>query len=512
MVNVLMSSSVFATALCALLPLTSATTCIAKTVEQTDEKAGASLTPLFGVPASPAPAPVLAPGDETWTMPKVVAQPNWGAHIQRSMKLMASSTRNHRNRVRVLFYGQSITEQNWTKSVSDDLRRRFPFTDFEIENRAIGGFASQLLVKSAEEDLYPFYPDLLIFHAYGSHIDYEKIIENTRRRTTADILIQTDHITKSEDLNEETDSARLSPANWSAWFNHVFLPQTALKYDTELANIHAQWKAYLKTENIEPQQFLADGVHLNNRGNALMATFISPYLRYDPQLPVINADSVRTYAIGTNLKWNKGKLKMEFVGNRVDVIADNAKTSSTKNDGAFKVLIDGKAPSQLMGTTAFTRSSIGFATWTPAITRFSSQALLVPETWTAKITEVSADGKKFRYNVRGSVTGDDGSGNSEAIFVSKSKRVVIDPADWWLGFSSAPMPLGFEVTWQSVSQYVDVYTSPQPDKSNIEYSNSEHSTTLAQGFSNEKHTLELVAVGKTAPALKALRIYKPPLK
>lgn len=437
-------------------------------------------------------------------MPKVVVLPQWGTNIQRSMKLMATSTPQKRNRVRVLFYGQSITNQEWTKKVSDDLRARFPHTDFEIENRSIGGFASQLLVKTAEQDLYPFYPDLMIFHVYGSHTEYEKIIENTRRRTTADIVLQTDHVTKADNLNEETDPAKLSPGNWEAWFNHVFLAETARKYNVELLDQRSAWKSYLKKENLEPKLFLADNVHLNNRGNALMATLVSPYLRYDSKLPVTMAKNVRDYQIGKDVKWNKGRLKLTFTGNRIDVIADE------KSKGAsapLRVLIDGKAPSQLMGTTAFTRSSIGHATWTPAITRVGSQAVLVPETWTAKITEISADGKKFKYNVRGSVTGDDSMGDSENVFVSKSKRVVIDPADWWLGFSSSPMPVGFEVKWESVPQYLNSYTAPK-----ITNAAREYSTTLAQGFDNTKHTLELVASGKNAPNIKTIRIYEPPLK
>ena len=63
-----------------------------------------------------------------------------------------------------------------------------------IENRALGGFASQMLVKTAETDLYPFYPDLLIFHVYGAHDKYEDIIRRVRERTTAEILQQNDHV------------------------------------------------------------------------------------------------------------------------------------------------------------------------------------------------------------------------------------------------------------------------------------------------------------------------------
>lgn len=462
------------------------------------------LTPMQGGRVSPAPAPILPPSGETWTMPKIAEQPQWGANIQRSMKLMATSTRSKRNRVRVLFYGQSITEQTWSKMVADDLRRRFPHTDFDIRNLAIGGFVSQLLLKTAEQDLYPFYPDLMIFYVYGSHIDYDKIIENTRRRTTADIVLQTDHPSGAGDLTEETDPSRLSPANWGPWWNHVFLPETARKYNAELVDQRSAWKNYLKAEKLEPKLFLADDVHLNGRGNALMATLVSPYLRYDPKLPVTTASSVRDYAIGKNLKWNKGRIKMTFSGNRIDVIADEM---SKKAGAPIRVLVDGKAPSKIMGTTAFTRSSVGHATWGPAIMRFDSQAVLVPENWTAKITEISDDGKKFKYSVRGSVTGDDGIGDSEKIFVSDSERVVIDPKDWWLGFSSAPMPVGFEVTWKSVPQYIDTYTSPK-----IVDQASEYSTTLAQGFANTTHTLELIVSGKNPPNIKTIRVYEPSLK
>ena len=83
------------------------------------------------------------------------------------MRLLATSTPQKRNTVRVLFYGQSITEQRWWQAVADDLRSRFPDANLVIENRALGGFASQMLVKTAETDLYPFYPDLLIFQVYG---------------------------------------------------------------------------------------------------------------------------------------------------------------------------------------------------------------------------------------------------------------------------------------------------------------------------------------------------------
>ena len=41
----------------------------------------------------------------------------WGRNVQRTMRLLATSTAEKRNTVRILFYGQSITEQKWSAMV-----------------------------------------------------------------------------------------------------------------------------------------------------------------------------------------------------------------------------------------------------------------------------------------------------------------------------------------------------------------------------------------------------------
>ena len=208
----------------------------------------------------------------------------WGRNIQRTMRLLATSTPEKRNTVRILFYGQSITEQKWAKRVEDDLRQRFPHANLVIENRALGGFASQMLVKTAETDLYPFQPDLLIFHVYGAHDKYEDIIRRTRERTTAEILMQNDHVTKPADFTEETDPAKLPPAgkHWDAFMNHNYLPSLAKKYGAELCDQRALWKAYLTENKLEPKALLRDSVHLNAHGEWFMAECVKAYLRYDP--------------------------------------------------------------------------------------------------------------------------------------------------------------------------------------------------------------------------------------
>src|SRR4051812_20756588 len=76
---------------------------------------------------------------EAFPPPHSLGDPEtFGRGVQRTMRLLAESTPEHRNTVRILFYGQSITEQGWSKIVADDLRARFPSADLVIENRALG--------------------------------------------------------------------------------------------------------------------------------------------------------------------------------------------------------------------------------------------------------------------------------------------------------------------------------------------------------------------------------------
>lgn len=430
-----------------------------------------------------------------------------GEHIQRTMTLLATSTPERRHRVRVLFYGQSITEQAWAKQVADDLRRRFPHADLDIRNLAIGGFASQLLCRVAEHDLYPFYPDLMIFYVFGDHRRYEDIIRETRRRTTAEIVMQTDHMTADADLTEEKDPAKLTPANWSAWMNHSFLPATAAKYGCMLLDQRTDWGRYLKDNGLAPKALLIDGAHLNDQGNALMAALVSRRLVYRPDLSADEwKDLVRTCEVGKDAAWQGRRLRLEFEGNRVDLLAAPASGKAA----AVRVLIDGKAPSAFPGCYAITRPSgcVGIAGW-PAVMRVTSEKPLVLEDWTARITKIDDAAEDFEFEVAGSKTGPDGKGSNKEKFVSASGRVVIEPEDWHIkrsrDFTKKPCPAGFEVTWKVVPMFVDTY-----DPARVEDPSREYPTTVAQGLPNGPHTLELVAEGEAPPAVRAIRTYRPP--
>jgi hypothetical protein len=427
-----------------------------------------------------------------------------GRGIQRTMTLLATSTPTKRNTVRILFYGQSITEQKWWQAVADDLRRRFPHANLIIDNRAIGGHSSQLLVKTAEADLYPFYPDLLIFHVYGSHVDYETLIRRVRERTTAEILMQTDHVTKDEDLNEETDPAKLTPKQWNAWMNHAFLPVTATKYGAELCDQHSIWKRYLRDFDLAPSALLSDSVHLNDHGCFLMAECVKAYLRCDPSWPTNRwSDRVKTFAVGQDIRWQGGRLKLEFEGNRVEVVVAGGSAAPAR------VLLDGRTPSRFSELAGFTRTTAFPNSNWPMLLRVGSEKPLVEEDWTLTIHGSPTNAQGVAFAVAGSKTGPDGEGAANQRFVSRSGRIVLEPDDWNLDYClkvfQRPLPADFQVRWRAVFRGVDEFVSPGVTDPAIETT-----VTLAQGLENTRHVLE-IAGDETTP-IAALRVYRPALR
>jgi len=437
-------------------------------------------------PAFPGPAPPADPA-------------TLGRYVQRTMTLLATSTPEHRRKVRILFYGQSITEQDWSRRVADDLRRRFPHADLELENRAIGGFASQLLIRPAEHDLYPFYPDLLIFHVYGGNNEYEQIIKAVRSRTTAEVLMQTDHVTQWPPA--VIDPAKDKGMWWDDLMNHRLLPEIAAKYGCALVDVRGPWLEYLRANHLEPRALLKDGVHLNDHGNFLLAELVKRYLVPRPDLPDVGwRDLVREVEVGKDVAWKDGRLTLEFEGNRVDAIAATAPAGPTQ---VARVRLDGKAPAEFPGAYRITRPAPG--PWSPlAVIRVDHDSPLVVEDWTLKVTSVGDEARTWRFDVAGSVTGPDGSGSGGEPFVSKSGRVKIEPGSW-SPFRTAKVPVGYEITWRVLPMFVADYRAPK-----IEEPTREAATILIQGLPNGKHTLELVADGPVP--IRLIRVYRPPVK
>jgi hypothetical protein len=422
-------------------------------------------------------------------------------NLRRSLTLLNSSTPEKRNTVLVLFYGQSITQQAWWKDVESYLRATYTNANLIVENRSIGGHSSQLLVKTAEADLYPFQPDLVVFHVYGSHIEYENIIRRVRERTCADILLQTDHINQDASLTEEMDPAKLTPKQWDAWMNRSFLPTVAAKYAACRANIHELWKAYLQEHHLKAAALLADGVHLNPQGCWLMAQLLNAYLAPLPPKPgydPYNDSRVRT--LSPTISDDGKSAKVEFTGTRADILFNPAAK------GRVDATIDGRKPSESGFLYGFTRvSAFPNSDW-PILLKINAQSPLVAEEWSLQMDQIAADGKRCHFRLHGSVTGDDGEGVSTNRFVSKSGRIVIEPEDWNLGYCVAvfkrALPEGHTAAWKAVLRGVDTAEAPAAR------SGVESTVTIAQCLAPGKHTLELRGQ-HLGELLRGVRIFEP---
>lgn len=435
-------------------------------------------------------------------VPVAADRSGFGRGIQRTMTLLETSRPKHRNTVRILFYGQSITEQDWSRQVAEWLRAKYPNANLIIENRAIGGHSTQLLWRTSEADLYPFQPDLMILSVLGSHIDYETIIRNVLQKTVAEVLVQTDHITRDEDVPDPATQPTPTMSNWSAWWNQIFLPDLVKRYpNLELLDQRALWRPYLVANHLKPRELTVDGTHLNAQGCWIMAQLVEQHFVYHPE----QAKSWSGLVKDLKPKWRGGRLEMDFTGNRVDLVSTAADAGKQ-----VRVLIDGKAPSSFQELYGVTRVSPWPRSSWPLILRTSAKQPLILEDWSVSFHDVSPDCKSFAFEVTGSKTGPDGGGRNDAPFVSNSGRVAIEPEDWNMAYCKMVFKTPFEpdlkATWKVVPHFVD-----EPVFASVSDPSIDTVVTVAQGLTNGPHKLVLEAETGAKPVLKAIRVYNPPL-
>ncbi len=406
------------------------------------------------------------------------------AYIQRTMKSLEMSTAENPAHVRVMFYGQSITAQAWTQLLQQQLIQRYPTAKFEFRNAAIGGYESSILIRTADHDLYPWYPDLLFFHVYGPMDKYEEIVKRVRERTTAEIVIWTSHLNiVSPDKPTEIDTQHDERA--------TKIRAVAPKYNCTLIDLREKWRRHLADHGLAVNALLSDTIHLNPQGCELYAKLIGEELVRVPEL----GDNSTAAGTITTLVANApdvtrgpdGSLALRFMGNRVVAISDGTEAVGAKTT----VLLDGQPMDGVRELWAISRPSVGPAgIWMPAINNIAFEQPLSEEDWTlTSLPDSTPDGTKIHFQVQGSRTGEDGEGWSTERFVSHSQRVVIEPSNWqiaWtLGYRKATLPAGFKVTWRSYPLFARVY-EPQPAGTRM---------LLVQGCANQLHTLTLVPDG-----------------
>jgi hypothetical protein len=359
-------------------------------------------------------------------------------------------------------------------------------------------------VKVAEYDIYPHYPDLMIFHDYGVSSDgnYEAMIRRTRQRTTSEILLITNHDIGNKGNYEESKRVR----------------DIAVKYNCGLVDMERHWQELLKREHLEPKALLSGGPHLNAKGNVHYAGFVKDFLVRDPKVAnEAKQGSVKDIAIGDPKAVKHlpdGSVEIQFSGNRIDAIPNAFVCDQPMGD----VLIDGRKPSSFPEAYSFTRPSQTPFGWMPALLTIEHVQPLVVEDWTVSVLESTPDGKKIRFRATGSVTGDDGEGTNAEKFTSKSGRIVIDGKNNWgvgnwldyiaknKGYKKQEMPAGVKIGWRVEPHFLDTLAFPQG-----RHDATENAVTLIQGIPNGPHTLRLAPWPGNTLKVKSVRVYAPPL-
>ncbi len=464
---------------------------------------------------------LLAAAADTWL--KRRQEVNWVSDqqkIARTLEIIRTSTSTNHKVLKVLFYGQSITRSGWHNAVVAHWHEKYPNTVFVVENRAIGGFASQYLVRTTEQDIAAFYPDLIIFHVYGDHHAYERILRLFRSLTAADVILQTDH---GEVLPDPpcAEGLQLSQHRmpgcagvlwvhqrlWHDEMSYHKIPAFANKYGMAFEPQREWWRDYLLQKHVDPHSMLmTDGLHPNEKGNELIAEFFNRYLdnlveHWKGQTEQ-NVVSIPTDAA----KQSDGMETVKFDGSRLELL------SSEPLAVWPSVKIDERSPKDIDGCYQVTRSSplTSVPDW-PAVRRITLLHDHTAADWTATITNISKDQKSVDFTVSASATGDEGSGDSSRKYVSKSGQLSIDGDDWMFerGYALKHIPLQVpaEVHWSV--QYVCGGKPEVIDRGN---GMTEYRYVLGAGLSNGRHTAELLSPPNDLADAVEFRAYKPRLR
>ena len=349
----------------------------------------------------------------------------------------------------------------------------------------------------AEEDLYPYYPDLLFLQDGGAQTPaMERMFAAIRERTTAEVLTFTEHVHFYADKLVDKEGARIR--------------ELSEDYGYEVVDIRPSWWKYLELHHLDRMALLSDHSHPNPAGKALMASMVIPHLRFDPQRPV-DAARVRYYdAAGKLLHGSfddaaasplERPLRFEFEGNRVDVVA-----AAGGPFGTAKILIDGKKPSAFHELYAMTRSTGTPGTGWPAVRCVTLAEGVVAEDWEMTILRANKDWSYFEFEVKGSVTGPDGKGDDKETFTSNSGRLIIEPktTSFDLGKKPVAAPPGYKAKWSVYGMVPDEWKPKE-----IADQAKENVYTLAQGLPNGKHVLEIIPNGDGDLPVRYLVVYQP---
>ena len=425
------------------------------------------------------------------------ADPHPEDPLARSRQIVHGAEDEFPRVLRILYYGQSITGDVWTEEATSQIQSAFPDTQIVDENLAIGGFSSQFLVWTTARDLKTFDPDLIVFNVYGDHRKYREILEMFSSMTDADVILQTYH---SLDDNEECTAQwglrgqgscrgflRLRPRDFNDWMSRDYIPSAAQKLGFAVHDQYQLWRDHLQTNDLPASALLRDNVHLNGRGNQLMADMLADYLIPELRTPPLQTQALQTQALATSVEVSNGaqgsSLHLRFEGGRLEVLSNGALPEGSQ------IWIDGQASVEHAACLLPSRTSPthSMEDW-PAISQVTLGPDAQPERWTLTIEDSTSP--PYSFSLEGSETGPDGEGSSNQPFQSTSDQITIEPGAWNLARAAkrqdVAVPAGLQVQWDVVDTCGAVIASEE-----VLGTDGQWLLSLASGLSAGTHRVEI---------------------
>ncbi len=423
-------------------------------------------------------------------LPPADPDTDYGARIARTMHLLSTSTADRPNKVKILFFGQSITRQNHSRRIIEaKLRARYPHAQLEVLNTAIGGYGSDKSLMVMKHTVIPYQPDLIVFHVYdsGPETAYEDIIKTIRTRTTAELITVTHHL---DTYGAEIDAKREAASQLRR--------DLAEKYQSESVDIRPQWQPYLDLHGLDRSDLLGDNIHHNTHGGELWGALQARHFEEQPYDATAWAKRIQVIDVAADSR----DIDLEFHGIRVDAICRSGR-------GKAAITIDGKKPSEIRDTWAVTLPTKTPIDYRPAVNRIHlADTPIAAEKWTLTVDQCSESADTYSYSVRAEFSGEQGKGRQGEPFTTTNQVIQIQPE--WFALSQAvrikkkPIPVPFDITWEVYPTSLDEWQYDGPDTDN----NPSGQVTLVQQLKPGQHRLQ-IRVTEGDMQIEKLLIYRP---
>ena len=398
------------------------------------------------------------------------------------------------------------------------IRERFPDAPEIVYKKQAGCSTSYHYCRGwARHLVIPDQPDVVLLYNFGKPEELEQLITELRRNTTADVIVGTLHwVTPQKPVWPDPD-AETTHQDFAA------MRELCRRHGVEFVENRRELTEYMLAAGLVPDDMLADSVHETRFAADCTVQNIARHFHaaespgYDPRTrerrigvtspsvtltgnwtPTPAADAAASTASRLT---TDGSLEVSFTGNRIDLIGH-----SFSNGGKAAVLIDGRPAGELpVFYTSYVQPDRKNAPKPPMPPRdrcphaveLGPPEKIVPQQWTITMTSDTGD-----YQLVGSITGPDGTGNNAERFTSTSGQIAIDPAMWRAANTNRTGDrFTFEVTRCTVAE-VD-FAAEEPGKFRLR---------LAQNLANGPHTLKLIAQGNGPIVVDALDVFEPPLK